>query len=794
MFLDNTTERKCDNLLSFGRWSSDYDPADQHLLWQPFDSMIQVYDKALISTCLSNRTLYFIGDSTVRQVFWAVAEKYDKSRAEQESAEAGKHEDIFYHNENLQLSFIWDPYLNTSQTTEIIRNPMVMHPRDVTDSSPKSHVAGIILSTGLWHARYSGDEFAKEHRQALDVAAHYTPKKSLKEHKIADAYLALTPAIILPPPVLNHHWLNPERALTLSRERLANITENLLEYQAERGLEVAWSARAMTMNNSAAIRSGGLHVTREIAAYQAEVLLNRVCNNILFSGSKKQTSLPCVRQMPWKFTAKACFEMFSLTLLVLILCRNYEREPRLFMHRSQAVVVMVATFYYCWLADRTTLFEKGNKVHDVRLFCFCTAAALTISLTRLKSGARSLDQILPHSKAQDVHSPRRPAFLPREVTEEWKGWMQIVILLYHYFGMSQVLPIYQAVRVLVASYLFMTGYGHAAYFLSTEDFSLKRVTKVVLRLNILTCLLSAVMDNNHEFYYFPSLATIWFLITYAVFWRPHGYQASARELFARLLAMLSFCFIVMGNETLLKLVFSLIRKVHGPSINAREFVFRFQLDLLAPFAGMCTAILEGRSSSCGSMPVYARLKARIGGRAIKLIRMVISLLGVMTYAYIAGTFEDKVHYNRWHWILSILPIAAYLSIRKVLWSSCNRFAPIFVWVGSISLELFVLQYHIWLAADTKGLLQLGILDLPQVLLSTTTKGSWTYWIEKVMITTAFLWTSHCCSRATNTLVEWFVQVDESGHAVGRKTLLIRLGLASFLLWGLKFLSNAESRR
>lgn len=36
----------------------------------------------------------------------------------------------------------------------------------------------------------------------------------------------------------------------------------------------------------------------------------------------------------------------------------------------------------------------------------------------------------------------------------------------------------------------------------------------------------------------------------------------------------------------------------------------------------------------------------------------------------------------------------------------TRYSSFFAWFGRISLELFVCQYHIWLAADTHGVLVL----------------------------------------------------------------------------------------
>ena len=44
------------------------------------------------------------------------------------------------------------------------------------------------------------------------------------------------------------------------------------------------------------------------------------------------------------------------------------------------------------------------------------------------------------------------------------GWMQLVILVYHFTGCSRSLEIYRLMRINVSSYLFLNGYGHFQYF------------------------------------------------------------------------------------------------------------------------------------------------------------------------------------------------------------------------------------------------------------------------------------------------------------------------------------------
>lgn len=108
--------------------------------------------------------------------------------------------------------------------------------------------------------------------------------------------------------------------------------------------------------------------------------------------------------------------------------------------------------------------------------------------------------------------------LNREQTDEWKGWMQLVILVYHISGASavssdwniltlalqydhhliyficsvQFIPVYMHVRVLVAAYLFQTGYGHFSFFWLKGDFGLYRVCQVFISSILLSVLFSSV--------------------------------------------------------------------------------------------------------------------------------------------------------------------------------------------------------------------------------------------------------------------------------------------------------------
>ena len=63
--------------------------------------------------------------------------------------------------------------------------------------------------------------------------------------------------------------------------------------------------------------------------------------------------------------------------------------------------------------------------------------------------------------------------------------LQVLFLMYHYFAASEI---YNAIRVFIAAYVWMTGFGNFSYYYIRKDFSLARfaqVTKLMTQLMIL---------------------------------------------------------------------------------------------------------------------------------------------------------------------------------------------------------------------------------------------------------------------------------------------------------------------
>jgi len=125
------------------------------------------------------------------------------------------------------------------------------------------------------------------------------------------------------------------------------------------------------------------------------------------------------------------------------------------------------------------------------------------------------------------------------------------------------------------------------------------------------------------------------------------------------------------------------------------------------------------------------------------VKISIGASGVVMLWYFAFELlqESKFTYNTWHPYISFLPIAAFVVLRNanvILRSTTSR---AFAFIGSCSLETFIIQFHFWLAADTKGLLVV----LPAI-----------HWrsVNFVITTVMFIYVSHRVAQATGTITSW----------------------------------------
>lgn len=315
--------------------------------------------------------------------------------------------------------------------------------------------------------------------------------------------------------------------------------------------------------------------------------------------------------------------------------------------------------------------------------------------------------------------------------------MQFTILIYHYTDASTDSAIYGFVRVAVAAYLFMTGFGHTFYFLKTRDYSFKRLASVLARLNLLSCVLPFMMGTDYLFYYFAPLCSYWFLVVYGTMRAGEKYNSNTTFLLVKIFLAAILSAAITSFPGLLEVAFDVFGFVARTEWDPTEWRFRVSLDMWIVFVGMLVATVFVRVNEGSS---YASAKWAPARR----YAIVTSFVALPLFFLFQMTRETKYAYNAYHPYVSFIPILSFIVLRNATSRLRNAHSGLFAWLGKMSLVTFTLQFHIWMAADTKGLLDLGVFGM-------TGRGK-----NFMFSTTLFLYASYRVAGATGVLVRWII--------------------------------------
>ncbi len=435
---------------------------------------------------------------------------------------------------------------------------------------------------------------------------------------------------------------------------------------------------------------------------------------------------------------------------------DYARLKSLASNKTiRAMLVLALALCYSFYADRTHIFTKSQKQYSPIEFRALCLIALTLGILTIRRSATIPQNSLYSASNKTLDQ----SYLSRGQTDEWKGWMQFGILIYHYTGASKKIEIYKAIRILVASYLFMTGFGHTVFFYRKEDFSLRRSASVLIRLNMLSCLLPFTMQTDYLFYYFAPLITFWYAVIYFTMRAGNSRNSSVCFLTGKILisAMLTTAFI--RTPGVFEQIFFILERMCRVHWDVKEWRFRLQLDSYIVYVGMAcgiifvrvSSILHGERSENNSLPFHHFI--RHYWSQIRLSAIAASLIILPIFWHLSRRSQSKFVYNSWVPYISWFPILSYITIRNCNRHTRNFHSSIFSWLGRHSLETFTLQFHIWLAADTKGLLALGVLGRKVSYID----GRWP---DFVLLTLIFFWVSWHVAAATGTITAWIVEPNE----------------------------------
>ncbi|KAF2396444.1 Cas1p-domain-containing protein [Trichodelitschia bisporula] len=772
--LDVHDPYKCSALMNEGRWLDL--PASRPVrhppqTWQPLGCFLREYNSDDISHC-STRRILFAGDSTVRQLFWTTAKKLDKGDALKKQKLSNKYSNTNYTSRDVRLDFIPDPFLNSSD----LFTELQAYSKSINDpQASKGNVPiMIVIGSGMSYARHFDSDAVRRFKSAVDDVLAYTQRLDGAAWQSTDPFTAGFEGLgdlvfFLPVEEPLYERLSPARQRSIEPQEIEQMNGYLHQLDPSQGVNIPWVWSVMS-SKKWSYEQSGLHVIETIANLRADVLLNLRCNHKVDSSMGAPYERTCCSNYTSGNWLQWVIFIVSITALPIAALWSAGKHDFQLKVPIKALAVIGVALAYSFLADRSTLFQKDAKLYRPSDFKLLFLVPLVCGLLYLRPTGNS-----PLRKdADELLDIAQHAFLPVEILEEMKGVVALFMLVFNWTNATKELWAYEVSRLLIASYLFILGYRYALYFYERADYSFSRAAPVLIRLNVLTCLMTYLMYTRYLPYFYAALLTFWFLVVWITMRVASHLNSEPFWLFGKLIISAILCQLLHFWSEPTDLIFHILRTAFGISWDASAWRTWVSLDQYIVHVGMLVAFLQVWTRQALDAPQYFR-----GDRLrsfiwlyfpfLRTIFAILAAIALPVFWILTRASPDEADYNWWQPILAWVPILSFVVLRNSTSLLRSYYSPPLAWLGGCSLEALTLQNHLLMAADGKGILRIGLLQ-------STGRSLADRYVELALLAPIFFWMCSNVSWASNILAKWFVdgpvveRPSDSERPVGKRKL------------------------
>lgn len=231
--------------------------------------MAHTYKAADLSPCISARPVVIIGDSIARKLFFQLVHIVDDTLPTSPPDNAQKHANHnFRAKDGTQLSFFWDPFLNSSHISDLTTSPIP------ADDSMKP--ALLVLGSGLWYLRYADGSGG--------LPAWEATMGTILTSLAIDGEDRADEIVVLPVEDAVTSKLSEERAATIHSSDIDAMNSDLLHRVStlsRNGTATVFVPIVFNKMLDESETEDGLHFSDSVIGAQANMLLNHRCNRHL---------------------------------------------------------------------------------------------------------------------------------------------------------------------------------------------------------------------------------------------------------------------------------------------------------------------------------------------------------------------------------------------------------------------------------------------------------------------------------------------------------------------------------